>query len=33
VVEKISFDGADSREKTIKINAGYVRDRLKTYSG
>ena len=33
VVEKISFEGGDSREKSIEIDAGYVRERLKDVLG
>jgi ATP-dependent HslUV protease ATP-binding subunit HslU len=33
VVEKLSFEGADSREKRIEIGASYVRDRLKDVLG
>ncbi len=33
VVEKLSFEGGDSREKRIEINAGYVRERLKDVLG
>jgi len=33
VVEKLSFEGADSREKRIEIGAGYVKDRLKDVLG
>ena len=33
VIEKISFEGADARQKTININAGYVKDRLKDVLG
>src|SRR3954466_1287055 len=33
VIEKISFEGADSRQKTININAAYVKDHLKDVLG
>jgi len=33
VIEKISFEGADSRQKTIEIDATYVKDRLKDVLG
>jgi ATP-dependent HslUV protease ATP-binding subunit HslU len=33
VVEKLSFEGGDSREKNIEINAAYVRERLKDVLG
>jgi ATP-dependent HslUV protease ATP-binding subunit HslU len=33
VVEKLSFEGSDSREKTIEIDAAYVRERLKDVLG
>ncbi len=33
VVEKISFEGSDSREKRTEITADYVRDRLKDVLG
>ena len=33
VVEKISFEGADSRDKSIEIDAKYVKDRLKDVLG
>jgi ATP-dependent HslUV protease ATP-binding subunit HslU len=33
VVEKISFEGADSRSKRIDIDSGYVRERLKDVLG
>src|SRR5205814_7795195 len=33
VVEKISVEGADSREKTIDSDAGYVKERLKDVLG
>jgi ATP-dependent HslUV protease ATP-binding subunit HslU len=33
VVEKISFEGSDTREKRIEIDARYVKDRLKDVLG
>jgi ATP-dependent HslUV protease ATP-binding subunit HslU len=33
VVEKLSFEGGDSREKRVEITADYVRDRLKDVLG
>src|SRR5205814_2201521 len=33
VIEKISFEGADSKEKRIEIDAKYVKERLKDVLG